>query len=680
MRGLEKRLAAGSLSEAEQLALHIQLCVEKARFGDTKAAVQEIETAAKLLPPELPELNPRLAELLARFYLVRAVAYMRDAEVSNCVAHHTSQSCILPIRESGIHPIKEPGLQAKASLLDYLRLKPDDLMARWLLNIVCMTIGEYPRGVSESLRIDFNRFQSDHDVGRFVDIAPELGINTFSLAGGVVAEDLDGDGFLDIVVSSADPEASLTCYRNLGTGSFQDVTARSGLQDQLGGLNLIDADYDNDGDMDLLVLRGAWLHKGDGEIRKSLLRNNGDGTFTDVTWEAGLASTASPSQACAWGDLDNDGDLDLYCGNESPVDEPVHYPSQLFRNNGDGTFTEVAAEAGVTNDRFAKGVAFGDYDNDGDLDIYVSNVGENRLYRNDGGLRFTDVAPALGLTEPKGRSFAPWFFDYNNDGWLDIWVGAYDAPVASIAADYLGLPHHTNAPCLYRNNGDGTFTNVAERMGLDHPYLPMGANFGDLDNDGFLDIYLGTGDPDYRTLVPNVMLRNDRGERFQDVTVSGGFGHLQKGHGIAFADLDNDGDQDIYHELGGFLVGDKFGNAMFLNPGHGNHFLDVKLVGRESNRAGVGARIKLVVETPAGVREIHRAVGCVSSFGGSPIRRQEIGLGDAKEIRKLEIWWPKSGQRQSYEGVPLDGFVEVTEGAAEFKILPLRKIVFPVPR
>ena len=119
---------------------------------------------------------------------------------------------------------------------------------------------------------------------------------------------------------------------------------------------------------------------------------------------------------------------------------------------------------------------------------------------------------------------------------------------------------------------------------------------------------------------------------------------------------------------------------MFLNPGHGNHFLDVKLVGRESNRAGVGARIKLIVETPAGVREIHRAVGCVSSFGGSPIRRQEIGLGDAKGIRKLEIWWPKSGQRQSYEGVPLDGFVEVTEGAAEFKILPLRKIVFPVPR
>src|SRR5206468_1762399 len=183
---------------------------------------------------------------------------------------------------------------------------------------------------------------------------------------------------------SADPEASLTCYRNLGTGSFQDVTARSGLQDQLGGLNLIDADYDNDGDMDLLVLRGAWLHKGDGEIRKSLLRNNGDGTFT-----------------------------------------------------------EVAAEAGVTNDRFAKGVAFGDYDNDGDLDIYVSNVGENRLYRNDGGLRFTDVAPALGLTEPKGRSFAPWFFDYNNDGWLDIWVGAYDAPVARIAADYRRRAHHT---------------------------------------------------------------------------------------------------------------------------------------------------------------------------------------------------------------------------------------------
>src|SRR6185295_5422391 len=238
-------------------------------------------------------------------------------------------------------------------------------------------------------------------------------------------------------------------------------------------------------------------------------------------------------------------------------------PAQLYRNAGDGTFQDVARRAGVTNDRYAKGVAAGDFDNDGDLDLYVSNIGKNRLYRNDGNATFTDVAEAAGVTEPSGRSFAAWFFDYDNDGWLDLFVGAFDARVEDVAADYLGLPGQAHSPKLYHNERNGKFTDVAARMGLDHAWLPMGANFGDLDNDGWLDIYLATGDPDFQTLMPNVALRNDGGRRFQDVTTSAGLGHLQKGHGVAFADLDNDGDQDIYHQLGGFYPGDRFANALF---------------------------------------------------------------------------------------------------------------------
>jgi hypothetical protein len=157
------------------------------------------------------------------------------------------------------------------------------------------------------------------------------------------------------------------------------------------------------------------------------------------------------------------------------------------------------------------------------------------------------------------------------------------------------------------------------------------------------------------------MLRNDRGRWFQDVTTSGGFGHLQKGHGVSFADLDEDGDQDIYHSLGGFYPGDAFANALFENPGHGNRFLHVQLAGTESNRGGVGARIRVVVETPAGPREIHRAAGSISSFGSTP-QRQEIGLGDATAVRSLEVWWPKSGTRQVFEDVSLDAFVRVVEG------------------
>ena len=169
----------------------------------------------------------------------------------------------------------------------------------------------------------------------------------------------------------------------------------------------------------------------------------------------------------------------------------------------------------------------GDYDNDGHLDLYVSNIGENRLYHNNGDGTFTDVAAKLGVTRPRKISFATWFFDYNNDGWLDLFVAAYDAPIEEVCADYLGLPHRATPPCLYQNNGDGTFTDVALKVGLAHAYFPMGSGFGDLDNDGFLDIYLATGGPKFVTLMPNVMLRNDAALKFQNVTASGGFGHLQ---------------------------------------------------------------------------------------------------------------------------------------------------------
>ena len=155
--------------------------------------------------------------------------------------------------------------------------------------------------------------------------------------------------------------------------------------------------------------------------------------------------------------------------------------------------------------------------------------------------------------------------------------------------------------------------------------------------------------------------RNDAARRFQDVTKSGGFGHLQKGHGVAFADFDDDGDQDIYHQLGGFYKGDKFHNALFQNPGHGNHYLVLRLEGRKTNRMGVGARIKVVVETPSGAREIHRAVGSVSSFGGSPLR-QEIGLGNAAAISRVEIRWPVSGIVQVLENVSLDSSILIVEG------------------
>jgi len=659
----------------KMLGVTYQLVRQLLQDGATEEAVREVDIMFRALEsrPDVLEKNPSL-------HLLRGLAYLRLAEIENCVKRHNAECCLFPLQNGGVHEVKQPAREARSSYLNYLSLEPSDLRARWLLNLASMAIGDYPDAVPAELLIPTSWLDAKTDIKRFPDIAPRLGIDKLDLCGGCIVDDFDGDGDLDIATSTIDPLGSMAYFRNEGDGSFIDASSQSRLDDQLGGLNIIGADYDNDGDVDILVLRGAWLFD-EGQIRNSLLRNDGQGRFTDVTRFAGTALPARPTQAAAWGDFDNDGDLDLYVGNESradtskfPADQAAggDYPAQLFLNQGDGTFKDAAKSARVTNDRYCKGVAVGDYDNDGDLDIYVSNIGRNRLYRNENNGTFIDVAPALGVTEPADRSFVPWFFDYDNDGWLDLFVAGYDAGVDDVAARYLGRLNDATSPCLYQNRG-GRFKEVAASVGFDRPLLPMGANFGDLDNDGFLDVYIGTGDPDYETIMPNVMLRNANGQRFEDVSRSGGFGHLQKGHGIAFADIDNDGDQDLYHQIGGFFAGDAYHNALFENPGHGNHFLTMRLVGTRSPRNGFGARITVEVDTPEGTRSIHRAVGSVSSFGGST-SRQEIGLGNATGISQVTIFWPGSGTTQVLKGVPMNAMIEVREGEASFKPVPLEPI------
>jgi hypothetical protein len=666
------KLADPSLTAAQRVELSTVYAIGLISEGDTETAVKAIDEAF-----EIARTIPGLLDRQPDLHWSRALVYLREAEVQNCIRRRNADCCVFPLRGGGVHALRDPAEQARASFARFFDLKPEaPLGARWMLNLMAMALGEYPDALPQDVLIPPQAFASEYDIGRFTDLAPRLGVDRLNLAGGCVVEDLDDDGLLDIVCSTMQVDGPLTLFQNRGSGGFEDRSAESRLDDQLGGLNMVGADYDNDGDVDLLVLRGAWWYE-DGRIRNSLLRNNGDGTFSDVTRAAGLADPPMPTQVGVWGDYDNDGDLDVFIGNESRVEleqAGATYPSQLFRNNGDGTFTDIAAAAGVTNDRMCKGASAGDFDNDGDLDLYVSNILKNRLYRNNGNMTFTDVAEELGVTAPEGRSFAAWFFDYNNDGWLDIFCAAYQATIDDLAADLLGLPHQSPPPALYRNDR-GRFSNVTAAMGLQHVYLPMGANFGDLDNDGWLDLYLTTGDPKFEALMPNIMLRNDAARRFQDVTQSGGFGYLQKGHGVSFADFDHDGDQDIYHMLGGLYLGDAFHNVFLLNPGHGGRFLTLRLVGVRSNRMAIGARIRVVVETPAGRREIHRAVGSVSSFGGSPFR-QEIGLGEATAIARLEITWPRSGTVQVFEHVPLDSFLRVTEGRDRLEQLPAPRIAY----
>src|SRR5262245_49197455 len=192
--------------------------------------------------------------------------------------------------------------------------------------------------------------------------------------------------------------------------------------------------------------------------------------------------------------------------------------------------------------------------------------------------------------------------------------------------------------------------------------LAMGSNFGDLDNDGWLDFYVGTGAPAFNMLVPNRMFRNADGKFFQDVTTSGGFGHLQKGHGVAFGDIDNDGDQDIYEVIGGAFQGDNYRNALWENPGHGNHWITLKLDGVQSNRSAIGARIQVDIETDSGPRTIYKTVSAGGSFGCSPLR-QQIGLGRAKAVPSVTITWPRLPQNtQVFKELALDQFYRIREG------------------
>jgi hypothetical protein len=204
----------------------------------------------------------------------------------------------------------------------------------------------------------------------------------------------------------------------------------------------------------------------------------------------------------------------------------------------------------------------------------------------------------------------------------------------------------------------------------------MGANFGDLDNDGYPDFYLGTGQPPFEDLMPNLLFHNERGTRFRDVTAASGTGHLQKGHGVSFADLDNDGDQDLFIKMGGAYAADGFASALFENPGSGNHRLAVRLVGTKSNRGGIGVRIRAEIEENGTTRSVYKWVDSGGSFGANPLRRQEVGVAGADVIRVLEVFWPTSGTTQTFEDVPADQFVEITEGNAEYKELPLRRLTF----
>jgi len=597
--------------------------------GDPLKAYEDL-----CLAREHIEANPRIArDFLYTIIYNQGITAMRRGENENCIACRGESSCILPISKAAVHQNPEGSRIAIKHFMEYLEKFPDDGEVRWLLNVAYMTLDQHPDQVPPKYVIPIERYaHQEHGIGRFRDIGEKVGLNRFNQAGGAIMDDFDGDRKLDIVISSFDPTQIMGVYRNENLEKFIDVTNAAGVSNQLGGLNCVQTDYNNDGWLDVFIVRGAWLTP-TLAMRPSLLRNNGDMTFTDVTEQAGLAAPLN-SISATWADFDRDGWLDVFVCSEQQN-------NRLYRNKHDGTFEDVAPGAGVAGGEgmVCKGAAWIDIENDGWPDLFLSHLSRvgSQLWRNNRDGTFENVTRAFGIDGPQ-MGFSCWAWDFNNDGWQDIFATNYSRSIGACVQGMVGQEHTEAKSCLYLNQQGERFVNVTKHAGLEGVFITMGSNFADFDNDGWLDFYLGTGDPNLGTLVPNRMFRNLAGKEFADITASSGTGNLQKGHGVACGDWDRNGSIDLFIEMGGAVNGDKYHNILFQNPGNTNHWTSLKLIGQSSNLAAIGARIKIQTDDPE-LPFVYRHVTSGSSFGANPLE-QTIGLGKATKMLQIEIQWP----------------------------------------
>ena len=339
----DNEAALASRRPMDVLESHYFLAELYAYEGKMDAALPEYEKAYQAAQSGIPSEIPKMEEILG-------IIYLHKSEMENDVYREPGERCLFPMRPGNAFKKTGDSEKSIAYFQKYLEKKPDELDVKWLLNVAYMTVGKYPASVPDRYLLPMSLFESKEDVGRFKDVAPEAGLNLFEMSGGLIVEDLENNGLLDVVTSSFDVCAPMHFFHNNGNGTFTDKTAEAGLSDQLGALNMIQADYNNDGCMDILMLRGAWEEP----QRMSLLRNNCNGTFTDVTDASGLGGVTVATQTAVWADINNDGLLDLFVGNEAG-------PSRLFLNKGDGTFQDISQAAGIDQIAYTKGVVAADY-------------------------------------------------------------------------------------------------------------------------------------------------------------------------------------------------------------------------------------------------------------------------------------------------------------------------------
>jgi hypothetical protein len=544
--------------------------------------------------------------------------------------------------------------------------------------------------------------------------------------GGISAVDYDNDGFYDLFIPDG-VESRL--FRNRGDGTFEDVTGAAGLSG-LDGVSVgVFADYDNDGHQDFFVSRTFNPNQ--------LFRNNGDGTFTDVTRESGIGEDCCTTVA-SWADYNNSGYLDLYVGRylDPRIDIPTTFyarngePNQLYRNNGDGTFTNVTDEAGVGETGLCLGTVFGDYNDDGWPDLYVVNdFGRNTLYRNNGDGTFTDVTVETN-TLAYGAGMNASMGDYDNDGRLDIYVtnirsdhawfaeaptirrymynsftqGVWlsDMPLYMEIFRQSGFAfvsvfqQMASGNTLLRNSGDGTFEDVTWSANANPPGWFWGAGIYDYNNDGLPDIYAANGwvynepgteieleflnnvvsrqdeyktgaffdpknfgDKSWHGWERNRMLRNNGDGTFTEIGRPSGSDLILNSRGIAVADYWNRGVLDIA------VAASADRHALLKNTvGRDRNWLAVELVGTQSNRDAVGARVTIRVGDGIQMREVVLGDG----YGSQNTLRQHFGLGRVESVDEMTVRWPASNLVQTFRNVEANRIVEVTEGDDQLRL------------
>ena len=498
-----------------------------------------------------------------------------------------------------------------------------------------------------------------------------------TVASGLATFDYDQDGWIDILLLNGSPlpgsdgpaqAKSSALYRNLGDGTFAEVTHQAGLIDQAYHLGVCTGDVDNDGDTDI-------YYSNFGE--NTLMLNNGRGEYVDATQSAGLTGCTGFGAGACFLDGDLDGDLDLFVANYVGFEfekhqithmngypvyvGPLNYPStsnRYYENQGKGKFVDRSAEAGLTALKGAgMGVIAADLDRDGDPDLVVANdLRPDHLLINDGQGHFSEQGLTMGIAydgfgQVQG-SMGVECGDWNRDGWLDLLI----------------TPYHRQVPILFENQGGRYFEDVSRRTGLaegTYADVKWGVGMPDLNNDGYLDVFIACGhlidnvdlfDDSTRYKAPNLLLQQDRKGKFSRVGSAAGTGMAieQSSRGAAFDDLDNDGDLDVV------ILNARSKPSILINETKtDHHWFQLSLVGHSSNRDGVGARVSLSAGASSQVLEKHSGRGYQSDYG----KRLHFGLGHAEIVDVLEIRWP-SGKVDIHRQVPVDRHLLAEEGNA----------------